>query len=182
MYYLDKKEITLWTDCEVIVWFYNKTATNKPSRVRWLGFMDFITGSGVYVHIEHIDGKKNKLADELSRLIMDFVLQEQSQQEEAMVILAGRGECDMTRMSLAAQYMAQIEEMRSPRPIGLGTWIQMEDEAQRMLERAQQEDQRSLNKLVRIISTRRYHFQRKATRSYMYGDHLPQAIRKQQAI
>lgn len=88
MYYLDKREITLRTDCEAIVRFYNKTATNKPSRVRWLGFMDYLTGTGVDVHIEHIDGKSNRFADELSRLTTASVLQEQHQQEEAMVILA----------------------------------------------------------------------------------------------
>lgn len=88
----------------------------------------------------------------------------------------------MSHMSLAAQHTAQIEEMLSPRPVGLGTWIQMEDEAQRLLEKAQQEAQRSLNQLVRIVSTRRYHYQRRATRNNVYGDRLSQAICKQQAI
>ena len=58
IYYLNKKEITLRTDYQVIVSFYNKTNSNKASRVRWLKFADII-----------IDGKQNVLADSLSRLV-----------------------------------------------------------------------------------------------------------------
>nr|UNA88853.1 polyprotein [Jujube mosaic-associated virus] len=69
IHYLDKEEITLRTDCQAIISFYNKSATNKPSRVRWLNFTDFITGTGVKIVFEHIDGRQNVLADSLSRLI-----------------------------------------------------------------------------------------------------------------
>ncbi|MFN1222484.1 hypothetical protein, partial [Enterococcus faecium] len=68
IHYLDKSEITLRTDCQAIIAFYNKSAQNKPSRVRWLAFTDFITGTGVHINFEHIDGKLNYLADSLSRL------------------------------------------------------------------------------------------------------------------
>ena len=68
IHYLDKHEITLRTDCQAIISFYNKSSNNKPSRVRWLNFVDFITGTGVEVKFEHIDGKLNVLADSLSRL------------------------------------------------------------------------------------------------------------------
>lgn len=70
IHYLDKKEITLRTGCQAIISFYNKTSNNKPSRVRWIGFTDYITGSGVKIEFEHIDGKNNVLADYLSRLTM----------------------------------------------------------------------------------------------------------------
>ncbi|KAJ3685689.1 hypothetical protein LUZ61_014853 [Rhynchospora tenuis] len=63
IHYLDQKEITLRTDCQAIISFYNKSAQNKPSRVRWINFVDFVTGTGVQVHFEHIDGKLNVLAD-----------------------------------------------------------------------------------------------------------------------
>ncbi|KAL4568071.1 hypothetical protein LXL04_023672 [Taraxacum kok-saghyz] len=43
--------------------------SNKASRVRWLKFSDIITGTGLQIHIEHIDGKQNVLADSLSRLV-----------------------------------------------------------------------------------------------------------------
>ena len=68
IHYLDKREITLRTDCQAIISFYNKSSNNKPSRVRWLNFVDFIIGTGVDVKFEHIDGKLNVLADSLSRL------------------------------------------------------------------------------------------------------------------
>ncbi|KAJ8466184.1 hypothetical protein OPV22_028736 [Ensete ventricosum] len=68
IHYLDKSEITLRTDCQAIISFYNKSAQNKPSRVRWLNFVDFVTGTGVQINFEHIDGKDNLLADSLSRL------------------------------------------------------------------------------------------------------------------
>nr|ASV59777.1 polyprotein [Canna yellow mottle virus] len=73
IYYLDKKALTIRTDCQAIVSFYAKIAQNKPSRVRWLTFSDFITGLGVVVTFEHIDGKDNVLADTLSRLVVMFL-------------------------------------------------------------------------------------------------------------
>ena len=69
IHYLDKTEITLRTDCQAIISFYNKMANNKPSRVRWLTFVDYITGTGVKINFEHIEGKYNILADSLSRLV-----------------------------------------------------------------------------------------------------------------
>lgn len=76
IHYLDKKEITLRTDCDAIIRFFNKTNQNKPSRVRWLGFIDFCTNTGVNVLFEHIDAKNNIIADALLRLM--YVLQEEA--------------------------------------------------------------------------------------------------------
>ncbi|KAJ1685823.1 hypothetical protein LUZ63_017213 [Rhynchospora breviuscula] len=73
IHYLDQKEITLRTDCQAIISFYNKSTQNKPSRVRWINFVDFVTGTGVQVNFEHIDGKMNVLADSLSRLTAKMV-------------------------------------------------------------------------------------------------------------
>ncbi|GJT19078.1 putative polyprotein [Tanacetum coccineum] len=36
IYYLDKQEVTLRTDCQTIISFYNKTNSNKSSRVSWI--------------------------------------------------------------------------------------------------------------------------------------------------
>ncbi|GJR29804.1 ORFIII-like polyprotein [Tanacetum coccineum] len=69
IYYLDKQEVTLKTDCQAIISFYNKTNSNKSSRVRWIKFADAVTGTGVKINIEHIEGKHNTLADSLSRLV-----------------------------------------------------------------------------------------------------------------
>lgn len=73
IHYLDKKELLIRTDCQAIMAFYNKSAANKPSRVRWIAFNDFLTGLGIPVHIEHIDGKNNILADSLSRLVCSII-------------------------------------------------------------------------------------------------------------
>ncbi|XP_042451187.1 uncharacterized protein LOC122036038 [Zingiber officinale] len=69
IHYLDRKEITLRTDCHAIIKFFNKTVNNKPSRVRWITFIDYITGTGVDIKFEHIEGINNELADALSRLV-----------------------------------------------------------------------------------------------------------------
>ncbi|GKB52689.1 putative polyprotein [Tanacetum coccineum] len=69
IYYLDKQEVTLRTDCQAIISFYNKTNSNKFSRVRWIKFADAVTGTGVKINIEHIEGKYNTFADSLSRLV-----------------------------------------------------------------------------------------------------------------
>lgn len=68
LYYIDKKEITFRTDSSAIVSFYNKSTEHKPSEIRWIKFMDYITGAGPEIKFEHIKGKDNKLADLLSRL------------------------------------------------------------------------------------------------------------------
>ncbi|ATZ69463.1 ORF3 polyprotein [Cacao swollen shoot CE virus] len=79
IFYLDKRHLILRTDCQAIVMFHNKTSTHKPSRVRWITFSDYLTGLGVEVTIEHITGKDNLLADNLSRLV--FSSWNQSQEE-----------------------------------------------------------------------------------------------------
>ncbi|ANN87818.1 polyprotein [Canna yellow mottle associated virus] len=87
IYYLDKKEILIRTDCQAIVAFYAKTSQNKPSRVRWLTFSDYITGLGMIVKFEHIDGKDNTIADTLSRMVVMF-LKEDSFKKEIPKVLA----------------------------------------------------------------------------------------------
>ncbi|GJT07295.1 hypothetical protein Tco_0841757 [Tanacetum coccineum] len=59
----------LMTDCQAIISFYNKANSNKSSRVRWIKFADALTGTGVKINIEHIEGKHNTLVDSLSRLV-----------------------------------------------------------------------------------------------------------------
>ncbi|GKC30148.1 ORFIII-like polyprotein [Tanacetum coccineum] len=64
-----KGEVTLRTDCQAIISFYNKTNSNKSSRVGWIKFADAVTGTSVKINIEHIEGKHNTLADSLLRLV-----------------------------------------------------------------------------------------------------------------
>ncbi|CAL5352135.1 unnamed protein product [Camellia sinensis] len=44
IYYLDKPHLTLRTDCQAIISYFNKTVEHKPSRSRWIAFTDYITG------------------------------------------------------------------------------------------------------------------------------------------
>ncbi|KAG6536612.1 hypothetical protein ZIOFF_001670 [Zingiber officinale] len=81
IHYLDKEEITLRTDCHAIIKFFNKTAQNKPSRVRWISFIDYVTGTGVNIKFEHIEGTNNQLADALSRLVHYAILNLDDQNE-----------------------------------------------------------------------------------------------------
>ncbi|KAG6518472.1 hypothetical protein ZIOFF_021947 [Zingiber officinale] len=65
IYYLDKKKLMVRTDCQAIISFFNKSFQNKPSRVRWIAFIDFVTDMGIPINFQHIDGKDNLLADAL---------------------------------------------------------------------------------------------------------------------
>lgn len=87
IYYLDKKEVTIRTDCQAIISFYNKSNQNKPSRVRWVAFTDVITGTGVPIEFEHIKGQDNKLADTLSRLTAVLILSEERADPEVITLL-----------------------------------------------------------------------------------------------
>ncbi|GJY11161.1 hypothetical protein Tco_0379346 [Tanacetum coccineum] len=62
IYYLDKQEVTLRTDCQAIISFYNKTNINKSSRVRWIKFADAVTGTGVKINIEGISSNSSLLS------------------------------------------------------------------------------------------------------------------------
>ncbi|GJZ52529.1 Orf y [Tanacetum coccineum] len=85
IYYLDKQEITLRTDCQAIISFYKKTSSSKASRVRWMKFADAITGTGVKIEIEHIEGKHNVLADSLSRLVNSCVIACTAKEKESQM-------------------------------------------------------------------------------------------------
>nr|AWK49042.1 ORF3 [Taro bacilliform CH virus] len=86
IYYLDKKELLIRTDCQAIISFFNKSAQNKPSRVRWVSFTDFITGTGLEIRFQHIDGKDNALADALSRLIHSLVSNPDSYSDQTILL------------------------------------------------------------------------------------------------
>ncbi|KAJ4782008.1 polyprotein, partial [Rhynchospora pubera] len=86
IHYLDQQEITLRTDCQAIISFFNKSAQNKPSRVRWINFVDYITGTGVQVNFEHIDGKLNSLADALSRLTTKLAVTSEIQEQQELFL------------------------------------------------------------------------------------------------
>ncbi|KAG6490092.1 hypothetical protein ZIOFF_051374 [Zingiber officinale] len=73
IYYLDKSELIIRTNCQAIISFFNKSAQNKPSRVRWLALTDFITGRGIEIQFQHVNGKDNLLADALSRLVCSLI-------------------------------------------------------------------------------------------------------------
>lgn len=63
IYFLDKEELIIRTDCQAIISFFGKISNNKPSQVRWLAFTDYITGTRISISFEHIKGQDNQLAD-----------------------------------------------------------------------------------------------------------------------
>lgn len=73
------------TDSQAIVAFYKKISDHKPSRVRWLTFTDYITGTGLDIKFEHIDGKDNILADTLSRLVHLIMHEKRHPAEETLL-------------------------------------------------------------------------------------------------
>ncbi|GJS09014.1 putative polyprotein [Tanacetum coccineum] len=98
IYYLDKQEVTLRTDCQAIISFYNKTNSNKSSRVRWIKFADAVTGTGVKINIEHIEGKITPLLILFQDLLTFFF-----------------AECTGEMKELAAAALYSVEEvLQSP--------------------------------------------------------------------
>ncbi|TYH70036.1 hypothetical protein ES332_D05G091400v1 [Gossypium tomentosum] len=87
IHYLDKPSLTLRTDCQATISFFNRISNHKPSRIRWLGFTDYITGLGIPVKFEHIKGEDNKLADSLSRLISLIVFDTECQRDPEILQL-----------------------------------------------------------------------------------------------
>jgi len=67
LYIINKQEILVRTDCEAIVKFHQKIEGKNSSKRRWLNFLD---ATSIYnISLEHIKGKDNSLADQLSRLM-----------------------------------------------------------------------------------------------------------------
>ena len=66
---LNKKEILVRTDCEVIVKFFNNKNSNRINQRRWLAFKDRIINSNYRVVFEHIKSSDNSFADKLSRCL-----------------------------------------------------------------------------------------------------------------
>nr|QBB63970.1 polyprotein [Green Sichuan pepper vein clearing-associated virus] len=113
LFYMDKGELTLRTDCQAIIAFYEKMAVKKPSRVRWIGFCDYITNTGITVHFEHIKGDNNQLADQLSRLAQQ-VLTAQAIPEEAHEALLTVLECpDIGLLSSFNSLMGKVIKAKS---------------------------------------------------------------------
>lgn len=67
IFYLSQPLLVIRTDCQAIISFFNKSFNHKPSRLRWIRFSDWITGTGVPYKFEHIKGDRNQLANHLSR-------------------------------------------------------------------------------------------------------------------
>ncbi|CAL5431783.1 unnamed protein product [Camellia sinensis] len=113
IYYLDKQQLILRTDCQAIISFFNKTVDHKPSRSRWIAFTDYITGLGIDVSLEHINGSDNTLADALSRLVYSlFSITEWPTEEEQddMEVITG-----LQQLEELIQPCNSMNELSSPR-------------------------------------------------------------------
>nr|WKY95835.1 polyprotein [Dioscorea bacilliform BL virus] len=111
IHYLDKKELLIRTDCQAIMAFYNKSADNKPSRVRWIAFNDFITGLGIPVHIEHIDGKNNILADSLSRLITSIMVSPHYWEQKGKLLMLIQSTIEQVQQKPAKEALVRTSEI-----------------------------------------------------------------------
>lgn len=131
IFYLDKREITLRTDCQAIIAFYEKMAVKKPSRIRWIGFCDYITNTGIQVHFEHIKGENNQLADQLSRLAQQ-VCQAQVIPEEAHEALITLLEGNCTHLGLITQFNKLLRKQRASYH-GPPVWYEKRKEKQKAL-------------------------------------------------
>lgn len=87
LFYTNKRQMTIRTDCQAIISFCNESNQNKPSRVRWINFVDFVTGCGVDVRFEHIERKDNAIADALSRLVGALMLEEEIPNPNSLCLL-----------------------------------------------------------------------------------------------
>lgn len=58
-----RKKLTLRTDCQAIVAFYNKKLKSILSKRKWLKYIHYIKGNGFQVTILYIKGNNNFLAD-----------------------------------------------------------------------------------------------------------------------
>ena len=69
-----KPGFTVRTDCEAIVKFHSQLQEKKSiSRRRWLNFADVVNQKGYTnkIKFEHIKGEDNKIADLLSRILIN---------------------------------------------------------------------------------------------------------------
>ena len=68
LFLINKSEITIKTDCEVIVAYGSQQInTDKKPHKRWLLFQEYVYHNGIKINFEHIKGVKNVAADILSR-------------------------------------------------------------------------------------------------------------------
>ncbi|CAG70342.1 CP, RT, RNaseH and protease polyprotein [Cacao swollen shoot Togo A virus] len=124
IFYLDKKHLIVRTDCQAIVTFHNKTSGHKPSRIRWITFSDYLTGLGVQVTIEHIEGKENYLADTLSRLVFSTWSQFQTQsQEEEEQRRYPQPSCAVLTTHIVWPMTAYYNKRRTPSHMGPSAWL-----------------------------------------------------------
>ncbi|GJU74507.1 putative polyprotein [Tanacetum coccineum] len=103
IYYLDKQEITLRTDCQAIISFYKKTSSSKASRVRWMKF------AGVKIEIEHIEGKHNVLADSLSRLVNSCIVACTAKEKESQMKKVTRAAAEVVDNVLTMKGVSENE-------------------------------------------------------------------------
>ncbi|GJX30027.1 putative polyprotein [Tanacetum coccineum] len=71
IYYLDKQEVTLRTDCQAIISFYNKTNNNKSSRVRWIKMHR--RNEGISSSSSLLSGKSSTIPQCLSEEYEDYL-------------------------------------------------------------------------------------------------------------
>nr|GEZ67590.1 putative polyprotein [Tanacetum cinerariifolium] len=146
IYYLDKQEITLRTDCQAIISFYKKTGSSKASRVRWMKFADAVTGTGVKIEIEHIEGKHNVLADSLSRLVNSCVTACTAKEKEQQVKMITRA------AAVAVDKVLTMKDAWENEGNSHGTSLKKEQEISKQISQISNHCLQTLQKLFRPMN------------------------------
>ncbi|KAG6492555.1 hypothetical protein ZIOFF_047518 [Zingiber officinale] len=148
IYYLDKKEIIIRTDCQEIISFFNKSAQNKSSRVRM---------------------EERRVGPATHDFRGPLGTQGKAQSE-------GRSPSPLnSTQSLVEIYRAKVEEINEETKPGLRLDIlhEVEEQLGQIQREAAQQSIKSLQQYREIHSIKLREYRRRSTRRNWHGDRLP---------
>ncbi|KAG7997197.1 hypothetical protein I3843_01G200200 [Carya illinoinensis] len=182
IYYLDQKEITIRTDCQAIISFHDKQSHKKPSRVRWMLFCDYITGTGICVKFEHIKGEDNQLADQLSRPSLVLRPNGTTVYPSEGAIIYNPDYFRQTKGVIVEYGEPPAVQYEPTRPIRSDKADELSGLARRIKEDAMEDFRASLASIEWILRKESDFCRRVATKDNWAGDVLPKLQLRQQLV